>query len=60
MTTKPPKPDNPDQSKRFEDAAKQLGADKTDVESFERVIDAVVPPKPADAPARPSEKRSSE
>jgi len=40
-----PKPDNPEQSKRFKDTAKELGIDE-DGEAFERAMGIIVPPKP--------------
>lgn len=51
-------PDNPEQSKRFEDKARELGADETG-EAFERAVGVVVPPTPAATPAHPSEKPAS-
>ena len=42
-----PKPDDADQSKRFEEAANELGADKSG-RSFVRALKAVVPKKHSD------------
>jgi hypothetical protein len=47
---RPRPPDNPEQSKRFEEKARELGVDESG-EAFERVMDVVVPAKPA-APKR--------
>ena len=48
MPKKPPEipktADDPEQSKRFIETAKKLGADKTDKE-FKRLFKQVVPPK---------------
>lgn len=52
MTEKPkpapkgtdPKPDNPEQSKRFIEAARQIEADETG-EAFRRALEKIVPPK---------------
>lgn len=41
-----PKPDDPEQSKRFIDAARGAGVDETGKE-FERAFKKIVPPKPA-------------
>jgi hypothetical protein len=43
--SKPP-PDNPEQSKRFIEAAREIGADESP-EAFERVFKKVVRQKPA-------------
>ena len=56
---KPPAkpPDDPEQSRRFEEAAKQA---EVDGEAFERAMAVIVPaPKPTEDRSRPSEKRSS-
>lgn len=52
MTEKPkpspkgasPKPDDPEQSKRFIEAARQIEADETG-EAFRRAFEKIVPPK---------------
>ena len=45
MPRKPvPKPDDPKQSKRFLDTAKEVGAD-TDDEALERALKKIIPPK---------------
>jgi hypothetical protein len=45
MSRKPaPKPDDPEQSKRFIDTAREIGADE-DPEAFERAFKKVVPSK---------------
>jgi hypothetical protein len=59
---KPP-PDDPEQSKRFIEAARALGTDETG-EAFERAFEKVARPKrPLSGPktnrSRPSAKRSS-
>jgi hypothetical protein len=41
---KPPKPDNPAQSRRFLDAAKALGVDESG-EAFRKAMKAVLKPK---------------
>ncbi len=51
---KPPPPDDPEQSKRFIDTAREVGADESP-EAFERAFEKVVRPKdverkPKDAP----------
>lgn len=48
--------DDPEQSKRFEETARELGVDETG-EPFKQAVDAVVPTKPAEDRSRPSEKR---
>ncbi len=55
-TQKPPKPDDPEQSKRFIEAARELGCD----ESEERFIETVrkvasAPPAPGPSKARKAE-----
>lgn len=54
---KKPKPDDPEQSKRFEETAKELGADESG-KLFERAFKKLSP-KPKVARSRPSAKRSS-
>lgn len=44
MKKETPKPDDPEQSKRFEDKAKELEADETGRE-FEDVFETIIPPK---------------
>lgn len=47
MATKPkpkPKPDDAEQSKRFEEAARELGADERG-DAFRRAVDVIVPPR---------------
>jgi hypothetical protein len=54
MPRKPaPKPDNPEQFKRFQQTAREVGADKQG-EAFDRVFERVVRPKqpPADKAKR--------
>jgi hypothetical protein len=47
-TSSPQKPpDNPEQSKRFIDMAREIGVDESP-EAFDRALDRVVRPKPAD------------
>lgn len=43
MAKKPPSPDDPKQSKRFIDLARELGADESE-EAFEKAFDRVVSP----------------
>jgi hypothetical protein len=45
---KPP-PDDPEQSKRFEETARELGADESG-DLFKKAVKAVVPPKQAKKP----------
>lgn len=53
MSKKPEtKPDNPEQSKRFEETARELGVDESGA-AFYLLLDTVLP-KPA-APASPAE-----
>ncbi|NKE68835.1 hypothetical protein RAMLITH_23720 [Ramlibacter sp. RBP-2] len=54
---KPP-PDDPEQSKRFEETARELETDETGA-GFEEAMKAVVPSKPEEGRSRPSGKRSS-
>jgi hypothetical protein len=42
---RPPKPDNPEQSKRFVDTARQIEADETG-EAFRRAFEKIVPRRP--------------
>lgn len=59
MNKTPEKPqDNPEQSKRFEETARQLEADESG-KAFKKALKIVVPPKPAATRSRPSGKRSS-
>lgn len=52
MPSKPiPKPDNPEQYKRFLETAREVGADMPG-EAFDRVLDKVARSKPADKPKR--------
>ncbi len=53
-----PIPDDPEQSKRFEETARLLEVDETG-KSFNKAIKGVVAPKPAEARPRPSVKKSS-
>lgn len=48
---------NKDQAKRFEDAAREAGADESG-EAFERVFKAIVPPKRR-PPAKPKPGRKA-
>jgi hypothetical protein len=47
-----------EQSERFKETARRLGADETG-EAFKRAVEAVLPPRRTAVPARPSVKRSS-
>jgi hypothetical protein len=40
-----PKPDDPEQSKRFVEAAREIGADETG-EAFRRAFEKIVPRRP--------------
>ena len=51
-----PIPDDPLQSKRFEEAARLLGVDETG-KAFDKAIKGVVAPKPAEGRSRPSAKQ---
>ena len=52
MTGKPrPKPDDPEQSRRFIDAAKEAGVDETG-EAFDKAFKKLVPEKRHAAPER--------
>lgn len=56
MSKKPtPPPDDPEQSKRFEDTARELGAEDSGA-AFDRLLDAVLPTPapPADAEETPA------
>ena len=53
-----PKPDDPEQSKRFEETARQLEADESG-KLFKKSLKIVAPPKPKAIPARSSAKRAS-
>jgi hypothetical protein len=44
---KPPKRDNPAQSRRFIEAAKKLGVDESG-DAFNRALDKIAPKKPKD------------
>jgi hypothetical protein len=56
MPRKPkPKPDDPAQSKRFIETAREIGAD-ADAEAFDRAFKKVVPDKPRSP--TPSDRRS--
>ena len=46
-----PKPDDPTQSKRFEEMAEELGADKSG-RSFKRAVDTLIPPVKKPKPAK--------
>ena len=52
------KPDDPEQSKRFEDTARQLEAEKN-AKSFEKALRIVKSPRREADPARPTVKRFS-
>jgi hypothetical protein len=53
MARKPaPKPDDPEQSKRFIEGARQLEADETE-EGADRAFKKIIPPKRDDSPKRP-------
>jgi hypothetical protein len=49
MMKKAPKRDDPDQSKRFEETARELGVDESG-RKFKRAVKAVVPKKRRTAP----------
>ena len=54
MPRKPkPRPDDPAESKRFIDMAREVGADESEEgrEAFERAFKKIVPTKPAKKPA---------
>ena len=51
-------PDDPEQSKRFEDAARLLGADETDG-AFKRAVQTVIPAKSPVAPLVQSPQQKS-
>jgi hypothetical protein len=54
--TRKPKPDNPEQFKRFVEAARVLGVDPADPETFDRVLEKVARssrPKPTPKTRRP-------
>lgn len=53
MAKRKPQQDDKEQSKRFEETARELEADETG-ELFERALDAALPAKPG-APIRPKE-----
>lgn len=53
-----PEPDDAEQSKRFEEAARELEADESG-KKFEKAFKVVVPVKPVDSRSHPSVKRSS-
>jgi hypothetical protein len=57
MTTKR-KPDQ-DQRRRFEEAAREIGADETG-EAFERAFGKIVPPKLPAAEPKPKPKKRSD
>lgn len=47
-----PKPDDPEQSKRFEEAARQLGTDESG-NAFEKALDVSLPIKTHQSPPEP-------
>ena len=51
-----PKPDNPQQSRRFEEKARELGADESG-KKFERAMKAVSKKKPAMAKGEPARRQ---
>ena len=53
MAKKPKPPDDPEQSKRFEEAAKELEAEKNKG-AFERALDVVVRPPSEHPPSNKS------
>ena len=53
-----PIPDDPVQSKRFEEVVRLLGVDETG-KAFDKAIKGVVAPKPAEGRSRPSAKQFS-
>lgn len=56
--TPKPKPDDPEQSRRFEETARTLDVDESD-EAFKKAMEVVVPAKQEAAPVHPNEKKSS-
>jgi hypothetical protein len=57
MPRKPkPPPDDPEQSKRFINMAREIGADASQ-EEFERAFEKVARPKPAEPSGEPNVKR---
>jgi hypothetical protein len=46
-----PKPDKPEEYRRFLETAREVGADQPD-EAFDRVLDRVARPKPAEKPMK--------
>jgi hypothetical protein len=52
-----PKPDNPEQSKRFIETAREIGTDESD-ESFKKAFDKVAP-KPKAGPVRRNGRRDA-
>jgi hypothetical protein len=52
-----PPPDDPEQSKRFEEAARELDVDESG-EAFERLLDTVLPkpPQPEDPKQTPKKR----
>jgi hypothetical protein len=55
MPSKPP-PDDPEQSKRFIKAAREIGTDESP-EAFERVFEKIVRPKHPRTPKRRDQKK---
>ena len=53
-----PEPDDKEQSRRFEETARELEVDKSG-KACERTIDVIAPSKPAVNRSRPSGRRSS-
>ena len=57
MPRKPaPKPDNPEQFKRFQQTAREAGADQQD-EAFDRVLDQVAQPKSISENRKPQRRK---
>jgi len=58
MARKLPKQDNPEQSKRFIDMAREIGVDESP-EAFDRAFKKVIRSEPSDSRPNPSSKPSS-
>ena len=59
MAKPKPKPDDPVQSKRFEETARELGADESE-NNFERTLEIVIPAnKPVLTPAQKPQRKGS-
>jgi hypothetical protein len=56
---KPPPPDDPEQSKRFIKAAREIGTDESP-EAFERVFKRIIRAREAPKPAAPSRRKADD